>query len=355
LKWHPDRESGDEEKFKKVAEAFEVLSDQNKRNIYDRYGEEGLKRGGGGPTPTGASGFSGFPGGSFGGVPGNEGSFPGGTFRFSTSGPGGGFGGGGFKPADANAIFEQIFGSLGGGMGRMGGMGGMDGARRRGSPLFDDGYSDMGPFSGPGDFLGSMPNSRPSTGRRSPRHSSQPARPREVLKPLSISLGDLYQGVTKRMKVSRKTMSRGAEENVLEINVLPGWKSGTKVRFPRAGGEHPSGESQDLVFVVEEKPHPKFRRDRNDLITTQTLSLVEALTGEAGEKIVEHLDGRKLRVSVPLGVVKPGQETRIYGEGMPVRKEGQVHRKGDLIVKWEIAFPNRLTPSQKEGIKEVLG
>ena len=137
--------------------------------------------------------------------------------------------------------------------------------------------------------------------------------------------------------------------------MLPGWKSGTKVRFPRAGNEQAMGESQDLVFVVEEKPHPRFTRDGNDLIVTQKLPLVEALTGDGGKKTIEHLDGRKLQVRVPSGVVKPGQQTTITGEGMPVRKEGQVHKKGDLIVKWEIVFPDRLTPSQKEGIKKVLG
>ena len=142
---------------------------------------------------------------------------------------------------------------------------------------------------------------------------------------------------------------------VLEINVLPGWKSGTKVRFPRAGNEQLTGESQDLVFVVEEKPHPRFTRDGNDLIVTQKLPLVQALTGEGGRKTIEHLDGRKLQVSIPSGVVKPGQQTTLAGEGMPARKEGQVHKKGDLIVKWEIVFPDRLTPSQKEGIKKVLG
>lgn len=142
---------------------------------------------------------------------------------------------------------------------------------------------------------------------------------------------------------------------VLEINVLPGWKSGTKVRFPRAGNEQPTGEPQDLVFVVEERPHPRFTRDGNDLIVTQRLPLVDALTGEGGKRTIEHLDGRKLQVSLPPGVVKPGQQTTLSGEGMPARKEGQVYKRGDLVVKWEIVFPDRLTPSQKEGIKKVLG
>ena len=142
---------------------------------------------------------------------------------------------------------------------------------------------------------------------------------------------------------------------VLEINVLPGWKSGTKVRFPQAGDEQPGGKSQDLIFVVEEKPHPRFRRDGNDLIIIQELPLVEALTGEGGKKTIVRLDGQNLQVQAPPWVVTPGQETRIPSEGMPVRKEGQTHKKGDLIVKWEIVFPDRLTPSQKEGIKKVLG
>ncbi|KAF9647989.1 DnaJ-domain-containing protein [Thelephora ganbajun] len=355
LKWHPDRNAGSEsasKKFKEISEAFEVLSDKQKRTIYDQLGEEGLKGGGGGPPP-GASGFSSFPGGSFGGFPGG-----GGTFNFTTSSPGGGFSGGGFNPTDPNMIFEQIFGSFGG----FGGMGGMGGARSRGASMFDDG-DDMGPFPSSGGMPGGMPGSRPSSGRRSPRTFTQPTQPNEISKPLPISLEDLYQGVTKRMKVSRKLLGGGTEEKaswpdlqgVLEINVLPGWKSGTKVRFPRAGNEQPMGESQDLVFVVEEKPHPTFTRGGNDLIVAQKLPLVEALTGEGGKRIIEQLDGRKLQVLVPLGVVKPGQQTTISGEGMPVRKEGQVHKKGDLIVRWEIVFPNRLSPSQKEGIKKVLG
>jgi len=346
LKWHPDRNAGSEaasKKFKEVSEAFEVLSDKQKRTIYDQFGEEGLKGGGAGPPPgASASGFSGFPGGGFEG-------FPGGSFSFSTSGPGGGFGGGGFNPTDPQRIFEHIFGSFG-----AGGMDGMGGRRGRGASMFDN-DDELGPFTSMGGMPGGMPGSRPGSGHRSPRSPSQPAQQTEISKPLPISLEDLYQGVTKRMKVSRKLQSGGTEEKVLEITVPPGWKSGTKVRFPRAGNEQPMGESQDLVFVVEEKPHPRFTRDGNDLIIVQKLTLVEALVGEGGRKTIEHLDGRKLQVSVPFGVVKPGQQTTLHGEGMPVRKEGHAYNKGDMIVKWDIVFPDRLTPSQKDGIKKILG
>jgi DnaJ family protein B protein 4 len=73
--------------------------------------------------------------------------------------------------------------------------------------------------------------------------------------------------------------------------VLPGWKSGTKVRFPRAENKQPSGEPQDLVFIVEEKPHLRFIRDGNDLFVTQSLLLFEALIGDEGREAIEHPDG----------------------------------------------------------------
>ena len=96
----------------------------------------------------------------------------------------------------------------------MGGMGGMGGTRSRGSSIYDY-EDDMGPFSGPGGMPGGMPGSRPSTGRHSPRRSSQPGwPPREITRPLPISLEDLYQGVTKRMKASWNTPSGGVEEKV---------------------------------------------------------------------------------------------------------------------------------------------
>lgn len=133
-----------------------------------------------------------------------------------------------------------------------------------------------------------------------------------------------------------------------------GWKPGTKVRFPKAGNEQPSGEAQDVVFVIEEKPHPRFTREDNDLVTKLQIPLVEALTGSGGAKTIETVDGRKIRVSPAAGVVKPGTESRIVGEGMPIRKAGVAKNRGDLIVKWEVVFPDRLTPSQKEGLKKVL-
>ncbi|KAF5382169.1 hypothetical protein D9615_004465 [Tricholomella constricta] len=351
LKWHPDRNAGSEEashKFKEISEAFEVLSDSNKRAVYDQFGEEGLK--GGGPPPG-----QGAPGGGFSGFPGGGAN----TFTFTT-GPGG-FGGtggsSGYAPTDPQKIFEQMFGGgLGGfGLGGMGSMGGMGGSR--GSPFDMD--DDMGGGYSFTSMPGGMPR-RPSPHRtRSHRQPSPPSGPSEITRPLKVSLHDLYNGAVKHIKVGRRLLNGTTEEKVLEIHIHPGWKSGTKIRFPRAGNEQARGEAQDLVFVVEEKPHETFTREGNDLIARVQLPLVEALAGTPGggrnHKTVEMLDGRRLQVPVPLGVVKAGQETTIPGEGMPIRKDGVVQKKGDMIVKWDTVFPTRLTPAQQEGIRKVLG
>lgn len=299
-----------------------------------------------GAGPEGFSNFSGFPGGG------------GHTFTF-TSGPGGSFGGssgGGFAPSDPQKIFEQMFGSGGlfGSMGGGGGMGGMPGIRGRTGSMFDSDDDAMdGSFGGfsqaghPGSFQSSTRRQRPS---------SAPSQPSEITRPLKVSLQDLYSGTVKHLKVGRRLLTGSTEDKVLDIQIHPGWKSGTKIRFAGAGNEQPNRESQDLVFVVEEKPHETYSREGNDLICRVPIPLVEALTGvPGGKKIVELLDGRRLQVPVPSGVIKPGQETTIHGEGMPIRKEGSVKNKGDLIVKWDVTFPERLTPAQQAGLKKVLG
>ncbi|KAG2112153.1 hypothetical protein BD769DRAFT_1689959 [Suillus cothurnatus] len=370
LKWHPDRNGGSEEaskKFKEISEAFEVLSDKDKRTIYDQVGEEGLKGGGSAPG-AGFPGFassSGFPGGS--------------TFTF-TSGPGGAQTGG-FAPTDPQKIFEHIFSQFGGfgGSGGMGGspsFGGMGGSPAFGGMGGSSGFGGMGSgrsgtsgmgrspnifddddIGGGGSFFG-MPGGMPS-GRQSPRHQSSTSTatsaPSETTRPLKLSLEELYSGTTKHLKVSRRLLGGSTEEKVLEIQVLPGWKSGTKIRFPRAGNEQPNGEAQDLVFVVEEKPHEVFTREGDDLICRLKIPLVNALTGVDGKKTVTALDGRKLQIPLPGGVVKPNQETRIPNEGMPIRKQGSMKKKGGLIVRWDVVFPDRLTSSQKEGLKKLLG
>ena len=105
----------------------------------------------------------------------------------------------------------------------------------------------------------------------------------------------------------------------------------------------------DLVFIIDEKPHSVFKRDGNDLVVTQKISLVEALTGYTAQ--LTTLDGRNLPVSIN-SIISPTYEEVIKGEGMPIPKEPS--KRGNLRIKFNIKFPSRLTSEQKAGIKRLL-
>ncbi|KAF9347673.1 hypothetical protein BGX26_000857 [Mortierella sp. AD094] len=318
-----------EKKFHEISEAYEVLSDSNKRTIYDQYGEEGLKGGPGPSYEASPSEQDGFPGGFSGGFPGAGGR----SFNFSTGGSGGA-GDSRFRPSNAEDIFRQFFTSFSGGSAGFGGFGGDDET---------EGFGSANQSSG----------GTPRMNARGRQAAAVPESPSALERPLALSLEDLQKGVTKRLKVTRKVNgdSGRSSSKILTIDVKPGWKAGTKIRFPREGDEYPNGAVQDIVFTVEEKPHPIFTRQGNGLVVNLELSLVEALTGFS--KSVQTLDGKTLPISASGSlVVQPGQEERFPGEGMPIsKKQGQ---KGDLIVKFTIKLPHQLTTLQKEGLKKLF-
>lgn len=138
-------------------------------------------------------------------------------------------------------------------------------------------------------------------------------------------------------------------EEILTIEIKPGWKKGTKITFPEKGNEQRNLIPSDLVFIIDEKPHRIFKRDGNDLIMTQKISLVEALTGYTVQ--VTTLDNRSL--SIPINtIISPSHEEVVRGEGMPIPKEPS--KKGNLRIKFNIKFPSKLTAEQKMGIKRLL-
>lgn len=139
-------------------------------------------------------------------------------------------------------------------------------------------------------------------------------------------------------------------DEILKIDIKPGWKKGTKITFPEKGNQVVKGtKPADLIFVVEEKPHAIFKRDGNDLVVTQKILLVEALTGKSLN--LTTLDGRELKIEVT-NVVKPGYVFVIPNEGMPISKEPG--KNGNLRIKFDVVFPSRLTTQQKHEFKRIM-
>ncbi|CAI7587780.1 unnamed protein product [Penicillium palitans] len=339
LKHHPDKNKDNPQsadKFKEVSQAYEVLSDPEKRKIYDQFGLEYLMRGGPAPPPPGAGGpggagfEGGMPGGfNFGGMPGGGGG--GRKFHFST-----GHGGGGFSFSDANDTF-RTFAKDGGGMG---GMGGMD---------EEDIISMLAGGLGGGGGGAGFRSSRP--GYAKPKRAPTPE-PTIIEKDLPLTLEEIYNGTSKKVKTKSKAFdSMGkltTKEVTLEANIKPGLRAGSKIKYRNIGDQEEGGR-QDVHLIVKEIDHPTFKRSGDNLITSVDLSLKEALTG--WERIVRTIDGKSIRVSKP-GPTQPGHEERYPGLGMVSSKNPS--NRGDLVIRANVSFPTSLTSSQKDVLRDVL-
>nr|ACR44221.1 heat shock protein 40 [Pteromalus puparum] len=334
LKYHPDKNpaAGAEEKFKEIAEAYEVLSDTKKREVYDNFGEEGLKGGasggGGGGGGSGVGGttytFHGDPRATFAQFFGTASPFQ--TF-FEFGGPGGG--GGGSRMSffhDNDMETDDPFGL------------GRDMRRGRGG--------------GPGGAFRSQSfNSAGPTGRVAGKERAQdPA----IEHDLYVDLEDILRGCTKKMKISRRVVrpdgTTKKEDKVLTINVKPGWKAGTKITFQKEGDQGRGKVPADIVFIIRDKQHPNFKREGSDIRYTCKLSLKQALCGTVIE--VPTLVGEKITLNLTREIVKPTTVKRIQGHGLPFPKEPS--RKGDLLVSFDIKFPETLTQSAKDILYDTL-
>jgi DnaJ family protein B protein 4 len=140
------------------------------------------------------------------------------------------------------------------------------------------------------------------------------------------------------------------ETEVLQVEVLPGWKRGTKVTFDNKGDTLHGYLPQDLTFVIDVKPHDTYTLEGNNLLVSHKIALVDALAGTTIN--LKTLDGRSLPVSVD-EVVRPGHEIVIENEGWPIRKE--LRKKGSLRIRFDVTFPARLSSSQRAAIRRIMG
>lgn len=142
-------------------------------------------------------------------------------------------------------------------------------------------------------------------------------------------------------------------KKTLEVFIEKGMQNGNKITFAGESDEAPNQEPGDLIFVVVQKPHSVFTRSGNDLTVEKTITLQEALCGF--KFTIPHLDGRVLVVeSAPGEIIKPNDVRSIEGEGMPIR--GNPMKKGKLYVEFKIDFPKQkaFTADQLTALRNIL-
>ena len=326
MKYHPDRNPDNkeaEEKFKELGEAYEVLSDADKRAAYDRMGHEAFKNGGMG-GPGGPGGFGGFT-----------------------------------DPAD---LFSQIFGGAFGGFGGMGG-----GARRKADPRR------------PGSDLRTdleitleeaaegctktleverlVPceecNATGSKDGRAGFHDCPTCRGTGVVTRQSGFF--VQQSTCPTCRGTGQTISnpcpkcrgegRVHKDVKVTLRVPAGVNTGTKLRSTGNGDAGSNGgETGDLYVFIEVKPHDIFTRDGMDLHCTMPVPFMDATLG--GEMTVPTLDGPS-KLKLPAGT-QSNTIFRVRGKGMPSLKGSG---RGDLMVEVQVETPTRLSSGQEKALK----
>jgi molecular chaperone DnaJ len=334
-KYHPDKKGGNEAKFKEANEAYQTLSDDDKRSKYDQFGSQYANMGGG------------QSGGYQQGNP-----FEG--FDFSGAG-GNGNGGADFDFGNLNDIFSDFFG---------GGMGGGRPQQRRGRDIsteiqisFSDSIfginrkvlitktSNCLTCDGSGAKAGS--------GMVTCKHCNGQGKIHETKRSFlgNISSTKICEECNGMGQVPKELCDKCKGKGVLrreeEISIVipAGIRDGEMIRMTRHGEAVSHGTTGDLYIKINVAPHPVFRRDGNDLVMNLNLKLSDALLGAKHE--IETLDG-KIEVTIPEGV-SINEILRVRGKGVPTSKS----KRGDLLIKLNIKLPNKLSRKSRELIDEL--
>jgi len=329
--FHPDKNPEAGDRFKEISFAYEVLSNAEKREIYDRHGLQGLKEGGG---PGG-----GFPGDIFGDLFGGFFGGPGGMF----GGMGGGMGGGRRRRQRGEDTFHQLRVSL------------EDLYNGKTSKLQLSKTVICNKCQGQGGKPGALQPCKLCHGRG-----------------IKITLRQLGPGMVQQMQtvcpdcrgegemINEKDRCKECKgkkttqtNKILEVHVDKGMRDGQKIPFRGEGDQQPGVEAGDVIIVLQQKEHDTFQRKGDDLYCTYNLGLTEALCGF--EFTMKQLDGRDLVIKNPPGeVIQPGCIRSVIGEGMPTYRNP--FEKGNLFVKFDITFPpNKFAPEvQLKKLEQLL-
>jgi len=321
---HPDKTKGDPEKenlFKELSHAYEVLSDSEKREIYDKYGEEGLKQGGMGGFRDPTDIFSQFFGGGFG-------------FGSQNSGP---------RQA------ENISFAMGVTLKEL-----YNGAKRR---LRVNKNVICPTCDGKGSKKeGALKKCSACDGRgvkfirrqmgpsiiQMQQDCEQCGRKGEMIDP---------KDRCKNCK-GKKTVK---ESKIIEVEVDRGMNEGQKITFAGEGDQEPGILAGDIIVVLKlkEEKDCKFIRKGDHLVMEKKITLLEALTGY--EFLIEHLDERVLLVkSKPGDITEEGDIRVINNEGMPQHRNPFI--KGNLFIKFSVVWPKpgSITKKQIAALQSVL-
>ncbi|MFH4976613.1 hypothetical protein AB6A40_003322 [Gnathostoma spinigerum] len=294
---HPDRRGSDPAsttEFQDIAAAYEVLSDKEKRRVYDREGEEGVKRmmaNGGGGDPFGDSVFSSFFGDFFGG----------GSQQREPGVP---------KGADVKVT---LFVTL--------------------EEVYNGNFVAV-------NRIKSVYKKTSGTRKCNCRHE---------MRTQQIGSGS-FQMYQMRVCDECPNVKLVRESKNLEIEVEVGSDDGHEQVFVGEGEPHIEGEPGDLVFITRVLKHPIFERKGIDLYTNVTISLQQALNGFEME--ITHLDGHTVKISREK-VTWPGARIRKKGEGMASLTDNT--EKGVLYITFDVDFPRgELTTSERQAVSQLL-
>lgn len=294
---HPDKNPNDEsatEKFQELALAYEVLSDKDKRQKYDRFGEEGLKDdmqggGGGGGDP-----FSSFFGDFFGGFGGQQGH-------------------GQQETPKGDSVTMPLEVTL------------------------EDIYS--------GNFI-EITRNKPVAKQTS---GTRECNCRNEMRTTQIGPGRI-QMTQQRVCDQCPNVKFVNEERTLEMEIEPGMEDGQIYTFYGEGEPDVDGDPGDLNFRIKVLKHPVFERKDLDLYTNVTISLHDSLIGFTTH--VTHLDGHKVKVERNQ-VTSPGMKIKKKGEGLPSNENYNL--RGDLYITFDVEFPRgELSKSHKEQIGTIF-